>query len=88
MNATQSPNTATPPQGRFPVTPYHVPSSPEEVMREQERINMLLEINSDILEHVNTMQGEGRGGLYGQPSGGPQASSEFTMSDDFASVVA
>ena len=87
MNSTQSPKNATPPQGRPNVPPYHVPSSPEEVAREQERINLLLEINGDILEHVNVMQGEGRAGQYMQPNGATQGSNEYLLSDGFTDVL-
>lgn len=54
------------------VPPYQAPSSPEQAAREQERINLLLEINGDILEHANTMQLEGQGGITNQPATVPQ----------------
>lgn len=75
MNQTQSPTTATPPQNRPSVPPYQAPTNPEQVAREQERINLLLEINNDIIEHVNTLQIDGQGpGMAPQMK---QASSEY-----------
>lgn len=65
MSQSQSPSAGTPGQGRpsINVPPYQPPTNPEQVAKEQERIGLLLEINNDILQHVNGLQTEGQGGL-------------------------
>lgn len=64
--------------------PYQPPNTPEEIAREQERIRLILEINSEILEHVNRLQAEGQGGALpgaapvpGSPTQDKPASSDF-----------
>lgn len=80
MNQTQSPQAGTPGQGTsnqgrpsINVPPYQPPTTPEQVAKEQERINLLLEINNEILQHVSSLQTEGQGGVMpGQQVAGAQ----------------
>lgn len=41
------------------------PPSPGTLQREQERVNLLLKINNELLQEVQSLQNEGKGGLTG-----------------------
>lgn len=84
MSQTQSPTTATPPQSRTNnVPPYQIPSTPEQAAREQERVNLLMDINSEIFEHVNQLQGDGHGGSIGQNQNMPPAAHSKQASPEY-----
>ncbi|KAM0714273.1 hypothetical protein Q7P37_010060 [Cladosporium fusiforme] len=57
----QTPATAQQTSGGNAASP-HAPQSPGTQAREQKRVELLLEINGELLQEINTLQSQGRGG--------------------------
>lgn len=64
----------TPPAARFPL--YQPPTTPEGVARERERINTLLELNQELLQHASKLQAMNQGGVWSQSQQAQQQGSE------------
>lgn len=74
--SSQSPSTTTPTSQQHPQRPqfpsYQPPTTPEGVARERERITAILQVNSELLQHISKLQSDGHGGQVGAPQPGEQ----------------